>query len=344
MIFDSNETPLTASAIDNPYLFTGRRYDPESGNYYYRARIYSPELGRFLQTDSLGYVDGLNLYAYVGNNPASWVDPYGEDPVTIALTFLGLAGSAIGIATTEPGQDALEALTEHLIHAVETFPENAANVYGQVKDFLLPPRGMESAEEMRALHEHFRQAAAMAKADGEDASSVTPTDDDKICEVDPGPGKDPKFPKKGPGGDQPLWQIEDELERMRRIPWGTWQDYPKVTINGQEYAKVGDRLYSRHAVDRMQPSGMRYSGRGTDSNGGMPQIRQTGGNYDYGRSVAPQYVEDVIASTSGVEQPNGNFSHTSGSLEVILSCRYDNNPLSGRCYHVQLKKNAVYQN
>ncbi|MCP4397719.1 MAG: hypothetical protein GY801_10520 [bacterium] len=112
---------------------------------------------------------------------------------------------AIGIATTEPGQDALEAFTEHLIHAVETFPENAANVYGQVKDFLLPPRGMESAEEMRALHEHFRQAAAMAKADGEDASSVTPTDDDKICE-DPG--------KKPPIGLPPYLPWTEEMEDM----------------------------------------------------------------------------------------------------------------------------------
>ena len=76
-IFDSNDTEQTESAIGNPYLFTGRRFDPESGNYYYRARIYSPELGRFLQTDPLGYVDGLNLYAYVGNNPVSWIDPLG---------------------------------------------------------------------------------------------------------------------------------------------------------------------------------------------------------------------------------------------------------------------------
>ena len=70
-IFDNAENLLTESSVGNPYLFTGRRFDQECGNYYYRARVYSPSLGRFLQTDPLGYVDGLNLYAYVGNNPAS---------------------------------------------------------------------------------------------------------------------------------------------------------------------------------------------------------------------------------------------------------------------------------
>ena len=62
---------------DNPYKFTGRRYDPESDLYFYRARLYSPSLGRFLQTDPVGYVDGPNLYTYVSNNPANLIDPLG---------------------------------------------------------------------------------------------------------------------------------------------------------------------------------------------------------------------------------------------------------------------------
>ena len=70
--------PNRVSAVGNPYMFTARRYDTESGLYYYRARMYNAQIGRFLQPDPIGYGDGMNIYAYVANNPLNWIDPLGE--------------------------------------------------------------------------------------------------------------------------------------------------------------------------------------------------------------------------------------------------------------------------
>jgi len=67
-----------ACSSGEPYRFTGRRLDAETGLYYYRARYYWPGGGRFLQTDPVGYTADLNLYTYVGNDPVDMTDPYGE--------------------------------------------------------------------------------------------------------------------------------------------------------------------------------------------------------------------------------------------------------------------------
>ncbi|MDR0183573.1 RHS repeat-associated core domain-containing protein [Lysobacter arvi] len=59
------------------FRYTGQWLIGELGLYYYKARFYSPDLGRFLQTDPIGYKDDLNPYAYVKNNPINYTDPSG---------------------------------------------------------------------------------------------------------------------------------------------------------------------------------------------------------------------------------------------------------------------------
>lgn len=97
--------------------------------------------------------------------------------------------------------------------------------------------------------------------------------------------------------------------------WGYWKDYPKVRIGTQDYAAIGNRLYTEHAVEYFQPSGRRTIGN-------VPVAAREGGGFlsEKGRGIPPAYVEEAILHGATRDQLVGGVRrtvHTLGDLEVV---------------------------
>ncbi len=144
-------------AVANPYAFTGREYDGESGLYYYRARTYDPASGRFLQEDPLELGQGalwkilaprialpdansplrlatsdLNLYRYAGNNPLNAVDPAGTSSLrSYAITAATTASAAI-LATISRQEAVNQSLSSGLSGGLSRLKGFLSGVFGSI--------------------------------------------------------------------------------------------------------------------------------------------------------------------------------------------------------------------
>jgi RHS repeat-associated protein len=76
--FDSfGKLTAASGSLTNPFRYTGREFDSETGLYYYRARYYDPSAGRFISEDPVGFEEAGNFYRYVNNKPVTLIDPTG---------------------------------------------------------------------------------------------------------------------------------------------------------------------------------------------------------------------------------------------------------------------------
>ena len=122
------------TASGNPFLFQGQRYCPETGLYYFKNRDQSPTLGRFVQWDPLGYLDGMNLLLSARSNPCLYMDSLGLLAIAIqgpeyAVVMAAAGDSAAQIlevfGATMTEQEALRILAAVAIgKAVEQFVKN----------------------------------------------------------------------------------------------------------------------------------------------------------------------------------------------------------------------------
>ncbi|MEV4757046.1 RHS repeat-associated core domain-containing protein [Micromonospora sp. NPDC049559] len=113
----------------NPYRYTGRE-DDGTGLYYYRARYYSPVLQRFISEDPIGFAGGVNLHAYVGNQPTVLSDPMGTKPV-------GSRGDASSYFGAYP-RAFLDQAAKYGKAGVRELPDGRVRFYGEISQARTP--------------------------------------------------------------------------------------------------------------------------------------------------------------------------------------------------------------
>jgi RHS repeat-associated protein len=138
-VVDGTGTLMTGSLAGNRFLYTGREWIAEAGLYDYRSRVYSAQLGRFLQSDPIRFAGGdVNIYRYCGNNGVNWTDPtgltfwssFGMGVVNGAVTAAAVVGTAVAVVAIAPAAAGVVTGALFIGGAVGVF----SSVYSLVED------------------------------------------------------------------------------------------------------------------------------------------------------------------------------------------------------------------
>ena len=225
--------------VQSGVLFTGKIFDPDADMYYFNARWYNPETGRFASEDPAR--DGINWYAYVGNNPLKYTDPTGLkkkggfwDKVKNVFEKIGDAfrnnpggGDSSGANTSTPSSSGIDS------SAPSDSDDNSSG--GANKE---PPEGINTLRDNSRANppnhgsEDSRQAL--------DASAVGDVKDDIANELPKGLDTD--------GSPKETQTKKSDKNIVRTDPWGIYavKDGQIIVIKTGDDNAYGNRIYIKH--------------------------------------------------------------------------------------------------
>lgn len=113
-IFNEKKELLERSLCGNPWQYSSKRYDEDTGLLFFGRRYYDPSLQRWISQDPLGDIDGPNRYAYVHNNPVNEIDGYGCFSLSAAWSYLTETAGAIMTRLLSASSHSTEFLVQEL--------------------------------------------------------------------------------------------------------------------------------------------------------------------------------------------------------------------------------------